>query len=165
MKTIADLADLATVSSATVRDLRTSRGRALALFDAATRHDRVEWQANGTTVALLSCGAGDYCVTVDGVQIDKGTIGATIATVKQRSAVFELPPTPTARDYGAWYGFWADVQGGRLVSYVKFADGGWQEDILEVEFACQHMLDRVNADFGTHFTMDEFEEGDCGCSV
>lgn len=159
------IADLATVSSAPVEELRTYRGRALALFDAARRHDRVEWQAKGTTVALLSVGAGEYCVTVDGVQIDKGTLGAILETVTERSAVLEVPPTPTARDYGAWYGFWADVQGGRLVHYVQFADGGWQEDVVKVEFACQHMLDRVNADFGTHFTMDEFEEGDCSCSV
>ena len=38
------------------------------------------------------------------------------------------------------------------------------ENPSAVEFACQHMLDLVNADFGTEFTMDEFQvETECTC--
>ena len=137
--------------------------RALALFIAASRHIKVEWQANGTTVALLSYNGGDYGVTVDGVKSAEGTLGAILDTVKQLSAALEVPPTPTARAYKQ-FGFWADVQAGYLVHYVMFADGGWDEEPLRVEYACQHMLERVNADFGTNFTMDDFEEGDCNCA-
>ena len=75
-----------------------------------------------------------------------------------------LQPTPTARAYEQ-FGFWADVQGGHLVSYVMYADGGWDEDPAGVEFACQHMVDRVNADFGTTFAMDDFDESEaCTCA-
>lgn len=164
MQTIAKLADLATVGSATVENLNTHNVRVLALFIAASRHIKVEWQANGATVALLSFNGGEYCVTVDGVRSATGTIGAIFETVKQLSAVLEVPPTPTARAYKQ-YGFWADVQDGYLMCYAMHSDGGWDKDPAAVEFACQHMLNRVNADFGTTFTMDEFDEGDeCTCA-
>ena len=167
MKTIADLADLATVGSATREDLSTPHGRALALFVAAMRLDRVEWQANGTTVVLLWCGAGEYGVAVDGVQRAKGTIGATLETVKQLAAGLGVPhfkPTPTARAYKQ-FGFWADVQDGYLLYYAMHSEGGWDKDPAAVEFACQHLLDRVNADFGTAFTMDGFQEDtECACA-
>ena len=163
MKTIDHLADLATGSSTTVTKLRTPRERALALLDAARRHDRVEWQATGTTVALLSVGAGEYSAIVDGVLREKGTLGAVLETVEQLSAALAGSPTPTARPYEQW-GLWADVQDGHFMYYAMGADGGWDEDPAEVEFTCQHMLDRVNADFGTAFTLDEFDE-DCTCAA
>ena len=162
MPTIADLADLATLGSPTVKDLNKHTVRALALFIAASRHIKVEWQANGTAVALLSYNGGEYGVTVDGVKCAEGTLGALLDTVKQLSAVLEVPPTPTARPYEQW-GFWADMQDGHLVHYPMYNDGGWDEEPTGVEFACQHLIDRVNADFGTAFTLDDFEE-DCNCA-
>jgi hypothetical protein len=69
-------------------------------------------------------------------------------TVAQRSSVFAAPPSATARDYGEWHGIWVDVQDGSLVHYAQFADGGWQEGVLEVEFTCQHMLDLAPGKLG-----------------
>lgn len=244
MKTITGLADISTLSGASMEKVSTSRGRTYALLDAAFQHEHVEWQANGRTVALLYVGAGDYCVTVDGKRIDAGTIGDLVQTVRRISAAtvdsatmealctsrgraliafeeaagpdavlvrangttviitcdatahyrmtvndeetdrrpiratleklkglvagLELPllqPTPTARDYTAWYGFWVDIQDGKLVHYVTYADGSWDEEPMGVEYACPHMIARVNTDFGTAFTMEDFEEGDCNCEV
>ena len=160
MKTIVDLANLAAVSTATADELRGRHVRVLALFFAASRHGSVEWQEKGTTIALLSYGGNDYSVNVDGVRSKSGSIAALIETVEQLSSAFAAPPTATARDYGEWHGIWVDVQDDRLVSYPKYTDGGWEEQVVEVEFTCQHLLDRVNNDFGTEFTMDDFEEGD-----
>jgi hypothetical protein len=163
MKTIADLADLASVSETTAEGLSTPRGRALATFAAARRFDRLEWQTNGATVALLWCGAGEYGVTMDGAQIEKGILEATLDTVVRVMAGLALQPTPTARRYEQ-VGYWADLQNGQLMSYAMYSDGGWDKSPARVEFACQHVLDRVNADFGTAFTMEDFEEDeDCTC--
>ncbi len=167
MITIATLAYLATLSDIPIEALSTPRGRALAMFEVAMRRNGVKWHAKGTTVTLLWCGAGDYCVMVDGAQIAKGTIEDTIYKVKWLLVGLDVPlkPTPTARAYKQ-FGFWADVQDGYLVSYVMFASGGWDEDPAGVEFACQHMIDHANADFGTSFTMDDFQEGDdCSCAT
>lgn len=72
-------------------------------------------------------------------------------------------PTPTARYYNQ-FGFWADIQDGLFLCYAAHADGGWDADPSAVEFACQHMLDRVNADFGTKLTMEDFDDSDsCIC--
>jgi hypothetical protein len=164
MKTIADLADPATTKTSI------PRGPALAAFDAATRPTRVLVEANGTTVEILCGGAGArpgyYRMAVNQVKSDKGPIGATLETVKRLVAGLEAPllkPTPAARAYEQ-FAFWADVQDGYIMTYAMFADGGWDEDPSAVEFACQHMLDAVNADFGSDFTMDEFQEGDCTCT-
>jgi hypothetical protein len=49
--------------------------------------------------------------------------------------------------------------------YAMHADGGYDADPFAVEFACQHMIDRVNADFGTTFTLDDFQKNDdCTCA-
>ncbi|MEP7125965.1 MAG: hypothetical protein ABJE95_33845 [Byssovorax sp.] len=162
VQTIAKLADLATLGRVTVEDLNKHYVRVLALFLAASGNGTVEWQANGTTVALVSGDGNEYSVAVDGVPRAEGTIESLFTTVKQLSAALEVPPSPTARAYDQ-FGFWADVQDGQLVQYVTFSDGSWDADPIGIEFACQHMLDRVNADFGTDFTMDEFQEGDCNC--
>lgn len=168
MISIATLAYLAILSNTPVEALSTPRGRALAVFEVAMRLDGVKWYANDTLVAVLWCGAGDYCVTVDGAQIDKGTLGATLDTVKRLVAGLDEPllkPTPTACAYPQ-FGFWADVQDGYLMCNPMSSDGGWDEDFAGVEFACQHLLDHANADFGTSFTMDEFQEGDdCSCAT
>ncbi len=156
------LAVLAALSNTAVEALSAPRRRALAIFKAAMRHKGLAWHAKGTAVAILWCGAGDYCVTVDGVQIDKGSRGATLETVKRLVAeldVASFQPTTTARAH-AQFGYWADVQNGRFMHYPMYTDGDWYEEPLEVEYACQHMLDHVNADFGTTFTMDDFEEDD-----
>src|SRR5690348_1944060 len=90
------------------------------------------------------------------------TIGTMLEAVKQLSSVLEGRPTPTARAYEQ-FGFWADVQGGDIIHYPMHLDGSWDDEGILVEFACRHLLDAVNRDFGTEFTMDEFEEGDCNC--
>jgi hypothetical protein len=46
-----------------------------------------------------------------------------------------------------------------------YLDGSWYEEPVRVEYTCQHVLERVNADFGTAFTLDDFEEGDCECAI
>ena len=74
----------------------------------------MKWYANDTLVAVLSGGAGDYSVTTDGVQIDGGTLGATLDTVKRLFAGFDEPPhkpTLTARPYKQ-FGIRGDVQDG-----------------------------------------------------
>ncbi len=94
----------------------------------------------------------------------EGTIVALLDTVKQLSAAMEVPPTPTARAYKE-FGAWADVQDGYLVSYPMYIGGGWDEAPVQIEFACRHLVARVNADFGTHFTTDDFEEDtECTCA-
>ena len=161
--------DPATVSNATVEALSTPHGRALAAFEAATLPTRVLLQANGTTVEILCGPGGDYRMAVNENEVkgDKGALRATLETVKRLVAGLEAPrlrPTPTARYYEQ-YGFWADVQNSYFMCYAAHSDGGWDDDPAAVEFACQHMIDSVNADFGTDFTMDEFQEGDaCTCA-
>ncbi len=169
MTTTPDLADpAATTGNATFEALSGPRRPALLAFDAATRPTRVLVEANGITVEILcGAGAGDYRMAVGRMESDNGPIlAATLATVQRLVAALEAPPlspTPTARSYDE-YGMWVDVQGDWLMCYAMGADGGWDEDPSAVEFTCQHMLDRINADFGTDFTMDEFEEGDeCTC--
>jgi hypothetical protein len=167
MITIATLRYLATLSNTAIEALSTPRGRALAMFEVAKRSDGVKWYANDTLVVLLGNDASGYSVTVDGAPIDTGTLEHTISTVKCLVVGLDEPlrPTPTARAY-TQFGFWADVQNGYLVSYVMFSDGGWDEDPAAIEFACQHMVDHANADFGTSFTMDDFQEGDrCSCAI
>ena len=164
---LSPLAVLAALGYTTPEKLSTPRGRALTLFNVVLRHERLAWRANGAIVELLSCGAGEYCVTVDGVQTDKGTIDATLETVQGLVTELEgvsFQPTTAARPYEQ-YGLWADVQKGVLVSYAMFNDGGWDEGPAAIEFVCQHMVDRVNADFGTAFTVDDFqEEVECECA-
>ena len=167
MTKIPNLAAPATASNATFEALRGPRKPALLAFDAATRPTRVLVEANGITVEFLRGPAGDYRMAVEGMKSDSGPImAATLETVQRLVAALEPPrlsPTPTARSYNE-YAMWVDVQGDWLMCYAMGADGGWDKDPSAVEFTCQHMLDRVNADFGTDFTMDEFEEGDeCAC--
>jgi hypothetical protein len=166
MITVVTLTYLAALSNTPVQAQSTPRERALAVFDVATRLDGVKWYANHTLVAVLSCGAGDYCVTVAGVEIDKGTLGATLATVERFVAGFDPPlhrPTPTTCAY--WqFGIWVDMQDGYLKCNPMSSDGGWDEDFSAIEFACDHMVAHANADFGTSFTMDDFDKGDdCSC--
>ncbi len=149
-----------------VEALVTPSGRALAIFEVVMRHKQLAWVATGTAVAIVWSRARDYCVTVNGVVINDGTSADILDTVKRLAAeldVARLQPTLTARPYEQ-FGFWADVQNGRFMHYPMGTDGGWDEDPAEVEFVCQHMLDRVNADFGTAFTMDDFEDDvECTC--
>jgi hypothetical protein len=162
-QTIAELANLAALALVSADDLNKYDVRVFALFLAASCNGTVEWQSNGTTVALIAGDGNEYFVAVDGMRRPKGTIETLFETVKLLSAVLEVPPTPTARAYDQ-FGFWADVQDGDLVHYVTYADGSWDADPIAVEFACQHMIDCVNKDFGTNFTMADFEEGDCNCN-
>jgi hypothetical protein len=131
-------------------------------LEVVMRHKQLAWVAKGTTVAIVWSSARDYCLTVNGVEINDGTSADILDTLKQLAAELEvarLQPTTTARVH-AQFGYWADVQKGRFKHYPMYTDGSWYDDPLEVEYACQHMLDQVNADFGTTFTMDDFEEGD-----
>jgi hypothetical protein len=100
------------------------------------------------------------------VQIDGGTLGATRDTVKRFVAGFDGPlqkPTPTACAYRQ-FGIWVDMQDGYLKCNPMSQDGTWDEDFSAIEFACQHMVDHANVDFGTSFTMDDFYKGDdCSC--
>ena len=161
MITIATVAYLALLSDTPIEALGTPRGRALAMPEVAKRRDGVKWYANDTLVVLRGNDADGYSVTVDGAPIDSGTVEHTISTVKCLVVGLDEPlrPTPTARAY-TQFAFWTDVQNGYLMSYVMFSDGGWYEDPAAIEFACIHMLEHVNADFGTAFTMEEFQEGD-----
>jgi hypothetical protein len=166
MITIATLTYLAHLSGTPVESLGTPRGRALAVFDVAMRLKGVKWYANDTLVVVRYCGAGDYTVTTDGVQIDGGTLGATRDTVKRFVAGFDGPlqkPTPTACAYRQ-FGIWVDMQDGYLKCNPMSQDGTWDEDFSAIEFACDHMVDHANIDFGTSFTMDDFDKGDdCSC--
>jgi hypothetical protein len=167
MITVATLAYLALLSDTPVESLSTPRGRALAMFEVARRRDGVKWYANDALVALVGSDATGYRVTVDGAPIYADTLGSMIRTVQRLVVGLDVPlkPTPTARAYKQ-FAFWADAQDGYLMSYVMFADGGWDEEPAAVEFACQHMVDHANADFGTSFTMDDFQEGDdCSCAT
>jgi len=167
MITIATLTYLALLSDTPVESLSTPRGRALAMFEVARRRDGVKWYANDTLVILRGNDADGYSVTVDGAPIDTGSLESAISTVKCLVVGLDEPlkPTPTARAY-TQFAFWADVQNGYLMSYVMFSDGGWDEDPAAVEFACPHLVDHANADFGTSFTMDDFQEGDaCSCAT
>jgi hypothetical protein len=166
MITVVTLTYLAALSNTPVDTLSTPRERALAVFDVATRLGGVKWYANHTLVTVLSCGAGDYRVMVGEAEIDNGTLGATLATVERLVAGFDPPlrrPTPTTCAY--WqFGIWVDMQDGYLKCNPMSTDGGWDEDFSAIEFACEHMLAHANADFGTSFTMDEFDKGDdCSC--
>jgi hypothetical protein len=69
MITVVTLTYLAALSNTPVHAQSTPRERALAVFDVATRLNGVKWYANDTLVVLFSCGAGDYCVTVDGTEM------------------------------------------------------------------------------------------------
>ena len=156
------LAVLAALSSTEVEALITPSGRALAILEVVKRRKQLAWVAKGTTVAIVWSSARDYGVTVNGVEIKAGTSADILDTLKQLAAELEvarLQPTPTARVH-AQFGCWADVQNGRFMYYPMYTDGDWYTEPLEVEYACQHMLNQVNADFGTEFTMDDFEEGD-----
>ena len=130
------------------------------------RLDGVKWYEDDTLVTVFNCGAGNFCVTVDGVTINAGTLGATLATVQRLVAGFDEPlvkPTPTSCAYPQ-FGCWFDVQDGYLKCKPMSRDGTWDEDFAGVEFACPHMLDHANADFGTSFTMEEFFTGNaCFC--
>jgi recombination protein RecA len=98
--------------------------------------------------------------------LDQGTMASPLRAAVKSAHTSRLGegPTPTARRYDQFC-FWADVQDGHFMCYAMYTDGGYDEDPGEVEFACQHMIDRVNADFGTTFTMDDFSEGDpCTCA-
>ena len=166
MITVVTLTYLAALSNTPVQAQSTPRERALAVFDVATRLDGVKWYANHTLVTVLYCGAGDYRVMVGGAEIDNGTLGATVATVARFVAGFDPPhlrPTPTTCAY--WqFGIWVDMQDGYLKCNPMSSDGGWDEDFSAIEFACEHMLAHANADFGTSFTMDDFDKGDdCSC--
>ena len=160
------ISDLATLASPTVNDLHNPNVRVLALFVAASRHFTVEWQTKGTTIALKLLPGENYGVTVDGVQSAVGTLGALFDTVTRLSEALERKPTPTARAY-VEFGFWADMQDGCLVHYPMNSDGSWEKEPIRFEYTCPHLLARVNADFGTNFTTDDFiggyEEGDCEC--
>jgi hypothetical protein len=166
MITIATLRYLATLSNVPVEVLSTPRERALAVFEVATRFGGVKWCAKDTLVAVLPGGAGTFRVTVDGVEIDEGALDAGLDTVTRLVAGLDEPlvkPTPTACAYSQ-FGVWVDVQNGYLMFNPMSPDGGWDEDFAAVEFACQHLVEHANADFGTSFTMDEFEDGDdCSC--
>ena len=165
MITIATLAYLAALSDFPIEALSTPHGRAHAMFEVARRRSGAKWYAKDALVTLLWRGADDYCVLRDGEQIAKGPLGKTLQWVKWFVVGLDVPlrPTPTARAYKQ-FGCWVDVLDGYLASYVMFVDGGWDEDPAGVEFACQHMIDHVNVDFGTSFTMDDFQEGDaCTC--
>lgn len=167
MITIATLAYLALLSNTTVEVLGTPRGRALAMFEVARRRDGVKWYAKDATVVLVGNDAAGYRVTRHGDAIATGTLEHTLCTVERLVVGLDVPlkPTPTARAYKQ-FGFWADAQDGYLMSYVMFADGGWDEEPAAVEFACPHLVDHANADFGTSFTMDDFQEGDaCTCTT
>ncbi len=145
------LAVLAALSNTDVEALITPSGRALAILEVVMRHKQLAWVAKGTTVAIVWSRERDYGVTVNGVEIKAGTSADIMDTLRQLAAELEvarLQPTPTARDYGEWHGVWVDVQEGRLVCYPKFTDGGWQEDAVEVEFTCQHMLDLAPGKLG-----------------
>ncbi len=98
--------------------------------------------------------------------LDQSTTAPPVreAVIAAHSSRVGHGPTPTARCYKQ-FGFWADVQNGYFMCYAMHADGGWDEDPSEVLFACQHMLELVNAAFGTTFTMDSFDESDaCTCA-
>jgi hypothetical protein len=182
MKNIVDLSDFL---GTTLETLRASDVGTLALLAGAPRLDGLELKANGVTAAIHRSEAGDYGVTMDGVRLDRGILDTTsttgylvtvdgaqmsmgvvavlLASVKRLVAELELPqlkPTPTAHFYRQ-FGFWADVQEGRFMHYPTYTRGGWDAEPIEVEYACSHMLERVNKDFGTDFDMDDFEEGDC----
>jgi hypothetical protein len=102
MITIATLRYLATLSNVPVEALSTPRERALAVFEAATRFGGVKWYAKDTLVAVLPGEAGDFCVTVDGVEIEEGALDAGLDTVTRLVRGLDEPlvkPTPTACAY------------------------------------------------------------------
>lgn len=102
-------------------------------------------------------------MTVDGAQIENGILGATLETVTRLLSRLPLQPTPTARCYEE-VAYWADVEYPHIMTYVLFSNGGWGQDPAGLEFVCQHVLARINADFGTAFTLDDFQEHeDCTC--
>jgi hypothetical protein len=166
MITIATLRYLATLSNVPVEELSTPRERALAVFAVATRFDGVKWYAKDALVAVLRCGTGEFTVPGDDAEIEEGTLVVMLDTVERLVAGLDEPllkPTPTACAYRQ-FGVWVDVQNGYLMFNPMSPGGGWDEDFAAVEFACQHLVEHANADFGTSFTMDDFEEGDdCSC--
>ena len=168
MITIATLRYLAHLSNTPREALSTPRERAFAVFNVAMRLNGVKWYANDTLVTVFNCGAGDFCVTVAGTTINAGTIGATLGTVQRLVAGFDGPlvkPTPTSCAYRQ-FGCWFDMQDGYLKCNPMSKNGTWDEDFSAVEFACEHMVDHANADFGTSFTMDDFYKGDdCSCAI
>src|SRR4051794_8575407 len=95
MQTIAKLADLITLARVTVEDLEQHHVRVLALFLAARSKGTVEWQANGTAVALISCISNEYFVSVNGVRLPNGTLEILFETVKTLSTARKGFPVQT----------------------------------------------------------------------